>query len=44
MSTEIHTATAADLAARLSAGELSALEVTQAHLERSAAVDGAVHA
>ncbi len=37
-------ATAADLAARLAAGEVSSVEVTQAHLDRIAAVDGDVHA
>jgi aspartyl-tRNA(Asn)/glutamyl-tRNA(Gln) amidotransferase subunit A len=37
-------ATAADLAARLVAGEVSSVEVTQAHLDRIAAVDGDVHA
>jgi len=36
--------TAADLAARLAAGELSSVEATRAHLERIAAVDGDVHA
>ena len=36
--------TAADLAARLAAGELSSVEATRAHLDRIAAVDGAVHA
>lgn len=35
---------AADLAARLSAGEISSVEATQAHLDRIAAVDGDVHA
>src|SRR3954464_5065501 len=35
---------AADLAARIAAGELSAVEVTQAHLDRITAVDDAVHA
>lgn len=35
---------AADLAARLAAGEVSSVEVTQAHLDRIAAVDGDVHA
>lgn len=37
-------ATAADLAVRLAAGEVSSVEVTQAHLDRIAAVDGDVHA
>jgi aspartyl-tRNA(Asn)/glutamyl-tRNA(Gln) amidotransferase subunit A len=36
--------TAADLAAAMAAGELSAAEVTQAHLDRIAAVDDRVHA
>lgn len=35
---------AANLAARLSAGEISSVEATQAHLDRIAAVDGDVHA
>lgn len=35
---------AADLAARLSSGEVSSVEATQAHLDRIAAVDGDVHA
>ncbi|WP_292832647.1 Asp-tRNA(Asn)/Glu-tRNA(Gln) amidotransferase subunit GatA [Microbacterium sp.] len=35
---------AADLAARLTAGEVSSVEVTQAHLDRIAAVDADVHA
>nr|WP_297424563.1 Asp-tRNA(Asn)/Glu-tRNA(Gln) amidotransferase subunit GatA [uncultured Actinotalea sp.] len=35
---------AADLARALRAGEVSSVEVTQAHLDRIAAVDGAVHA
>ena len=37
-------ATAAELAARIAARELSAVEVTQAHLDRIAEVDGEVHA
>lgn len=37
---ELIRATAADLAARLSAGDISAVEVAQAHLDRIAAVDG----
>ncbi|WP_324653591.1 Asp-tRNA(Asn)/Glu-tRNA(Gln) amidotransferase subunit GatA [Georgenia sp. H159] len=41
---ELTTATAAQLSQRLRAGEVSAVEVTQAHLERIAEVDGAVHA
>jgi aspartyl-tRNA(Asn)/glutamyl-tRNA(Gln) amidotransferase subunit A len=36
--------TAADLAARIAAGEVSAVEVTTAHLDRIAAVDGGVNA
>ena len=40
----ILTATAAQLAARIAQGDLSAVEVTQAHLDQIAAVDGAVHA
>ncbi|NHN55713.1 Asp-tRNA(Asn)/Glu-tRNA(Gln) amidotransferase subunit GatA [Calidifontibacter sp. DB0510] len=39
----IHTS-AADLADALAAKQLSSVEVTQAHLDRIAAVDGAVHA
>ncbi|GAA3611835.1 Asp-tRNA(Asn)/Glu-tRNA(Gln) amidotransferase subunit GatA [Marihabitans asiaticum] len=35
---------AADLASSLASGELTSLEVTQAHLDRTEAVDGAVHA
>jgi aspartyl-tRNA(Asn)/glutamyl-tRNA(Gln) amidotransferase subunit A len=40
----LHTLTAADLSAKLEAGEVSSVEVTQAHLDRIAAVDGGVHA
>ncbi len=36
--------TAADLAEALAAGETSSVELTQAHLDRIAEVDGAVHA
>jgi len=36
--------TAADLATVLAAGEVSAVEVTRAHLDRIAAIDGDVHA
>ncbi|MCA1942711.1 MAG: Asp-tRNA(Asn)/Glu-tRNA(Gln) amidotransferase subunit GatA [Yonghaparkia sp.] len=43
-SADLTRATAADLAARLAAGEVSSVEVTQAHLDRIAAVDGDVHA
>ncbi|MCZ4497793.1 MAG: aspartyl/glutamyl-tRNA(Asn/Gln) amidotransferase subunit [Marmoricola sp.] len=35
---------AAELAAALAAGEVTSLELTQAHLDQIAAVDGAVHA
>ena len=35
---------AAELAGAIAAGETSAVEVTQAHLDRIAAVDGRVHA
>ncbi|MEE6287565.1 Asp-tRNA(Asn)/Glu-tRNA(Gln) amidotransferase subunit GatA [Georgenia sp. MJ173] len=42
--TELITATAAELSERLRAGEVSSTEVTQAHLDRIAEVDGAVHA
>jgi aspartyl-tRNA(Asn)/glutamyl-tRNA(Gln) amidotransferase subunit A len=38
------TQTAAQLAAALAAGETTSVEVTQAHLDRIAAVDGDVHA
>ena len=44
MASEIIELTAADLAAKLSAKEISAEEATQAHLDRIAAVDGDVHA
>src|SRR5512139_1736382 len=36
--------TAASLGARIASGELSAVEVTQAHLDRISEVDGRVHA
>jgi aspartyl-tRNA(Asn)/glutamyl-tRNA(Gln) amidotransferase subunit A len=36
--------TAAELAAALAAGETTSVEITQAHLDRIAEVDGAVHA
>src|SRR6478609_6599947 len=36
--------TAAELAAALAAGETTSVEITRAHLDRIAAVDGAVHA
>jgi aspartyl-tRNA(Asn)/glutamyl-tRNA(Gln) amidotransferase subunit A len=38
------TRTAAELAAALASGETTSVEVTQAHLDRIAEVDGAVHA
>ncbi len=38
------TTTAATLSEALAAGEVTSVEVTQAHLDRIAAVDGAVHA
>ncbi|GAA2828869.1 aspartyl/glutamyl-tRNA(Asn/Gln) amidotransferase subunit A [Leucobacter komagatae] len=41
---ELTTLTAAELSAKLVAGEVSAVETTQAHLDRIAAVDGAIHA
>jgi len=40
----LNTLTAAELAGRLAAGEVSSVEVTQAHLDRIAAVDDGVHA
>ncbi len=43
-SSDLIRSTAAELAARLAAGEVSSVEVTQAHLDRIAAVDGDVHA
>jgi aspartyl-tRNA(Asn)/glutamyl-tRNA(Gln) amidotransferase subunit A len=42
--TELITASAADLAARIAAGEVSAVEVTRAHLDRIAAVEDRVNA
>src|SRR6201996_1785569 len=42
--TELIKKTAAELAAAVAAGEASAVEVTQAHLDQIAAVDGQVHA
>ncbi|WP_167203010.1 Asp-tRNA(Asn)/Glu-tRNA(Gln) amidotransferase subunit GatA [Actinomyces respiraculi] len=42
--TALITATAAEQAAALAAGEVSSRELTQAHLERIAVVDGAVNA
>src|SRR5206468_6080898 len=44
MSDELIQSTAADLAARIAAREVSAVEVAQAHLDRIAAVDDRVHA
>lgn len=41
---ELTRLTAAELAATLTAGEVSSVEATQAHLDRIAAVDGDVHA
>jgi aspartyl-tRNA(Asn)/glutamyl-tRNA(Gln) amidotransferase subunit A len=41
---QLITASAAELSARLAAGEVSSVEVTQAHLDRIAAVDGDIHA
>lgn len=42
--TDLTRLTAADLAARIAAGEVSSVEATQAHLDRIAAVDGDVRA
>ena len=44
MSAELTRMTAAGLAKAIRSGEASAVEVTQAHLDRIAAVDGQVHA
>ena len=44
MSTDITRASAAEIADVLARREASAAEVTQAHLDRIAAVDGEVHA
>ena len=44
MSAELTSLTAAELAAAVAAGEVSATEVTQAHLDKIAAVDGQVRA
>jgi aspartyl-tRNA(Asn)/glutamyl-tRNA(Gln) amidotransferase subunit A len=41
---EVISLSAADLAAKLAARELSSVEATQAHLDRIAAVDGDIHA
>ncbi|MFM2353151.1 MAG: Asp-tRNA(Asn)/Glu-tRNA(Gln) amidotransferase subunit GatA, partial [Actinomycetota bacterium] len=43
-STDLTRTSAANLAALLTAGEVSSVEVTRAHLDRIAAVDGDVHA
>ncbi|WP_159500103.1 Asp-tRNA(Asn)/Glu-tRNA(Gln) amidotransferase subunit GatA [Microbacterium sp. 18062] len=43
-SAELITLSAADLAERLASGEVSSVEVTRAHLDRIADVDGDVHA
>ena len=44
MSTDLTRLTAADLAAKLTAGEVSSVQATQAHLDRIAAVDSRIHA
>ena len=44
MSTDHQRSTAAELADALAAGETTSVELTRAHLDRIAAVDGAVHA
>ncbi|MFC8923526.1 Asp-tRNA(Asn)/Glu-tRNA(Gln) amidotransferase subunit GatA [Cellulosimicrobium sp. NPDC057127] len=44
MTDDLTRLSAADLAARLAAGDVSSVEATQAHLDRIAAVDGAVNA
>ncbi len=44
MSVELTRLSAADIAAAVASGEVSALEVTEAHLERIAQVDGSVRA
>ena len=44
MMSDLTRRTAAELADALAAGETSSVELTQAHLDRIAAVDGAVHA
>ncbi|MEY4988936.1 MAG: hypothetical protein RI933_569, partial [Actinomycetota bacterium] len=41
--TELIRKNASDLVAMLHAGEISSVELTRAHLDRTAAVDGAVH-
>ena len=42
--TDLTRTTAAELAAKIHAGEVSAVEVTQAHLDRIGAIDATVHA
>ncbi|TXL61200.1 Asp-tRNA(Asn)/Glu-tRNA(Gln) amidotransferase subunit GatA [Aeromicrobium terrae] len=42
--TDVLRSTAAELADRLAAGEISSVEVTQAHLDRIGATDDAIHA
>ncbi|MCU1598854.1 MAG: gatA [Glaciihabitans sp.] len=44
MPTSLTTLSAADLATKLAAGEVSSVEITQAHLDRIEAVDADVHA
>jgi aspartyl-tRNA(Asn)/glutamyl-tRNA(Gln) amidotransferase subunit A len=44
LAADLTTGTAAELAAVIASGEVSAVEVTQSHLDRIAAVDGDVHA
>src|ERR1700733_13084485 len=44
MTSELTGLTAAQMAAAVAAGEVSATELTQAHLDQIAAVDGQVHA
>ena len=44
MAVELTRLTAAQIAAAVAAGEVSAVEVTQAHLDRIAGVDSDVHA
>jgi aspartyl-tRNA(Asn)/glutamyl-tRNA(Gln) amidotransferase subunit A len=44
MSTDVLRATAADLAEELAAGNVTSAELTEVHLDRIEAVDGAVHA
>ncbi|MDQ1564768.1 MAG: aspartyl-tRNA(Asn)/glutamyl-tRNA(Gln) amidotransferase subunit [Actinomycetota bacterium] len=44
MPTSLTTLSAADLATKLAAGEVSSVEITQAHLDRIEAIDADVHA